>query len=72
MFLGEAPFHPRRSGGPQEKNGDCRAQEEEGRLQYLLSGFLVECGKDLPVQQKRQHGGRECSRPKGFSHMKEA
>lgn len=55
VFLGATPFHPRRSGSSKEKNGDCRAQEEEGRSLYLfvwVSYWSVT--KDLPVQQKKQ------------------
>lgn len=31
IFLGETPFHPRRSGGTQEENGDWGGSKEEGR-----------------------------------------
>lgn len=41
VFSGETPFHPRRSGGTQEENGNCGAQEEEGMLAYDPV-FLVE------------------------------
>lgn len=36
VFLGETPFHPRRSGSSSEENGDRRTQEEEGRLLDLF------------------------------------
>ena len=39
IFSGEAPFHPRRSGGTQEENGGWGASEEDGRsLSASLEG----------------------------------
>lgn len=41
IFLGETPFHPRRSGGTQEENGDCGVSKEEGRSLLTFLGVLV-------------------------------
>jgi hypothetical protein len=44
VFLGETPFHPRRSDSSKEENGDWRAQEEEGRLLDLFVWVSYEKG----------------------------
>lgn len=45
IFLGETPFHPRRSGGTQEENGDWGGSKEEGRSLSTLLGLLVRVGR---------------------------
>lgn len=46
IFLGETSFHPRRSGGTQEENGNWGGSQEEGRsLSTLLRVGRKTCTK---------------------------